>query len=101
MPSIKIEKQSKHSPADTFKRVSDLLSNDKDLKKLDASYKAEFNDQKLTGTATGSMFKANMCVKEHSAGAKVEVVVDLGFAAGLFKGTVEKTLAKKLEEALA
>jgi hypothetical protein len=101
MPSIKIEKQTKHSPADAFKRISDLMSNDKDLKKLDASYKAEFNPQTMTGTAQGSMFKANMAVKEHSAGSTVEVVIDLGFAAGLFKGTVEKTLTKKLEEVLA
>lgn len=101
MPSIKIEKQSKLSPADTFKRISELLSNDKDLRKLDASYKADFNAQSMTGTATGSMFKANMNVKEQPGGAKVEVVVDLPFHLALVKGMVEKTLAKKLDEVLA
>ena len=101
MPSIKIEKQCKHSPADTFKRISDLLSNDKDLRKLDASYKAEFNAQNMSGTATGSMFKANMNVKEQAGGSKVEMVVDLPFHLALVKGMVEKTLAKKLDEILA
>lgn len=101
MPSVKIEKQSKHNPNDTFKRISDLLSNDKDLKKLDPSFKAEFDSAKLTGSATGSMFKANLNVKEASGGAKVEMVVDLPFHLALVKGMVEKTLAKKLDEVLA
>jgi hypothetical protein len=101
MPSVKIEKQSKHTPNDTFKRISDLLSNDKDLRKLDPSYKAEFNAQSMSGTATGSMFKANMNVKEVAGGAKVEVVVDLPFHLALVKGMVEKTLSKKLDEVLA
>ena len=101
MPSIKIEKQCKHSPEDTFKRISELLSNDKDLRKLDASYKAEFNASSMSGTATGSMFKANMNVKDAGGGSKVELVVDLPFHLSLVKGMVEKTLAKKLDEVLA
>ena len=101
MPSVKIEKQSKHSPNDTFKRISDLLSNDKDLKKLDPSFKVDMNQAALTGTATGSMFKANLNVKEAGAGAKVEMVIDLPFHLALVKGMVEKTLGKKLDEVLA
>lgn len=101
MPSVKIEKQSKHNPNDTFKRISELLSNDKDLRKLDPSYKTDFNAQALSGTANGSMFKANMNIKESASGAKVEIVVDLPFHLALVKGMVEKTLSKKLDEALA
>lgn len=101
MPSVKIEKQSKHAPQDTFKRISELLSNDKELRKLDPSYKLDFNAQNLTGTATGSLFKANMHVKELSGGAKVELVVELPFHLALVKGMVEKTLGRKLDEALA
>lgn len=101
MPSVKIEAQSKHSPADTFKRISELLSNDKDLRKLDPSYKAEFNDQNLSGTASGSMFKASMSVTEQSGGAKVLLTVDLPFHLALVKGMVEKTLSKKLDQVLA
>lgn len=101
MPSIKIAKQCQHSPADAFKRISELLANDQDLRKLDSSYKAEFNSASLTGTANGSMFKANMRVKEADSGSHVEIVVDLPLAVALFKGTVEKTLSKKLDKALA
>lgn len=101
MPSVKIERQCSLAANDTFKRVSDLLTNDKDLRKLDPSFKADFNPASMSGTATGSMFKANMNVKEVGGGSKVEVVVDLPFHLALMKGMVEKTLAKKLEEALA
>ena len=101
MPSIKVEKQSKLSPADSFKRVSDMLTNDPSLKKLDPSYKSEFDAQTLSGTANGSMFKAKLNVSEVSGGSTVLVTVDLPFHLALAKGMVEKTLVKKLEEALA
>lgn len=101
MPSVKIEKQCNLSPADSFKRISELLSNDKDLRKLDPKYKAEFNESSLSGTADGSMFKAKMNVKDAGGGSKVEIVVDLPFHLALVKGMVEKTLAKKLDEVLA
>jgi hypothetical protein len=68
---------------------------------LDPSYKAEFDAQTLSGSAKGSMFKANMNVKEAADGSKVELVVDLPFHLALVKGMVEKTLSKKLEEVLA
>ncbi len=101
MPSVKIEKQCNLSADDSFKRISDLLSNDKDLRKLDSKYKADFNPTTRSGSADGSMFKAKMNVKESAGGSKVEIVVDLPFHLALVKGMVEKTLTKKLEEALA
>ena len=101
MPSIKIEKQTNLSADDSYKRISNLLSNDKDLRKLDAKYKCEFNDKNLTGVADGSMFKAKMNVKSAGSGSKVEIVVDLPFHLALVKGMVESTLKKKLEEALS
>lgn len=101
MPSIKIEKQVNKPASETFKRISDLLSNDKDLRKLDAKYKADFNPATMSGTAEGSMFKANLNVKESSGGSTVAVTVDLPMTLMLMKGMVEKTLQKKLDEALA
>lgn len=101
MPSIKVERQTPLSASDSFKRISNLLSNDKDLRKLDAKYKCEFNEKDLTGIADGSMFKAKMNVKEAAGGSKVEIVVDLPFHLALVKGMVESTLKKKLEEALS
>ncbi len=78
-----------------------MLSNDKDLRKLDSKYKCEFNDKDLTGVADGSMFKAKMNIQAAGAGSKVEITVDLPFHLALVKGMVESTLKKKLEEALA
>jgi hypothetical protein len=101
MPSIKVEKQSKLTADDSFKRISDLLSNDRDLRKLDSKYKCEFNAKDLSGVADGSMFKAKMKVREHQAGSQVEIIVDLPLHLALVKGMVEKTLQKKLEEALS
>lgn len=103
MPSLKIEKQTKLGPDDSFKRISELLSNDKDLRKLDAKYKADFNAQTRSGTAEGSMFKAKLNVTEGSGsgGSTVQISVDLPFHLALMKGMVEKTLQKKLDEALA
>lgn len=101
MPSLKIEKQCNLNADDSFKRISELLSNDKDLRKLDAQYKASFDPASRSGTADGSMFKAKMNIKEASGGSKIELTVDLPFHLALMKGMVEKTLMKKLEEALA
>ncbi len=101
MPLIKVEKQSVHSPNDTFKRISEMLNGDKDLRKLDSKYKCEFNSKDLTGSADGSMFKAKMNVKEQQGGSMVEITVDLPLSLVLVKGMVEKTLQKKLEEALS
>ncbi len=101
MPSIKVEKQSSLSAGDSFKRVSDMLSNDKDLRKLDAKYKCEFNAKDFSGVADGSMFKAKMNIKANGPGSNVVITVDLPFHLALVKGMVEKTLQKKLEEALA
>jgi hypothetical protein len=101
MPSVKIEKQCNLSSDDSFKRISDLLTNDRDLRKLDAKYKADFDPATRSGSAEGSMFKAKLNVKDAPGGSKVEIVVDLPFHLALVKGMVEKTLSKKLEEALA
>jgi len=101
MPSIKVEKQSTLTAGDTFKRISDLLSNDRDLRKLDSKYRCEFNAQEMTGVADGSMFKAKMSVKDAAGGSKVEIVVDIPFHLSLVKGMVESTLKKKLEEVLS
>lgn len=101
MPSLKIQKKTTLSADDSFKRISGLLSNDKDLKKLDSKYKAEFNEQTRSGTAEGSMFKAKMNVVEAGGGSTIELTVDLPLTLALMKGMIEKTLTKKLEEALA
>lgn len=84
-----------------FKRISDLLSNDGDLRKLDPKFKCEFDESALSGQATGSMFKARMNVAADGPGSKVELVVDLPMTMMLMKGMVEKTLRRKMDEVLA
>jgi hypothetical protein len=101
MPTLKIEKKSSLTPNESFKRISNLLENDKDLRKLDPKLNCAFDPQSLSGTATGSQFKAKMKVSEASAGSLVEITVDLPFHLALVKGMVEKTLSKKLDESLA
>jgi hypothetical protein len=101
MPSVKVQVQTTLNTKESFKKVSDLLANDSDLRKLDPKYEAKFDAGSLSGTATGSMFKAKMNVAENGGGSKVEIVVDLPLYLAMAKGMVEKTLQKKLTEAFA
>ena len=66
MPKVKVETKSKLSPEETFKKIRDLLENDKELRKMDSSYKCTFDDKAMTGTAKGSKFEANMKVSGRS-----------------------------------
>lgn len=101
MPSLKIEKDSSLSAQDSYQRITQLLENDRDLRKLDAKYKCQFDPNSLSGSADGQHFKAKMKIVSNGSGSRVEVAVDLPFHLALIKGMVEKTLSKKLDEALA
>ncbi len=101
MPKVKVESQSKHSPADAYKKVRSLLESDRELRKMDASYVCEFNDQTLTGSAKGSKFEADMRVTAKAGGSLVEVEVSLPLLLTPVKGIVQSTLQKKMEAALA
>ncbi|MCB9025970.1 MAG: hypothetical protein H6625_06610 [Bdellovibrionaceae bacterium] len=101
MPKVSIKKTSSLSAQETFHLVTKLLNNDSDLRKLDPKYSCDFNDSNLTGQAKGSQFKADMSVKSTSQGSEVEIIVDLPFHLALVKGLVEKTLIKKIDEALS
>ena len=101
MPSLKIERDTKLSATDSFQRITKLLEFDKDLRKLDSKYQCKFDASALTGSADGQHFKAKMKITPAGTGSKVEVSVDLSLHLALVKGMVEKTLTKKLEEALS
>lgn len=105
MPKVKVESNSKHSPEDTYQRIKSLLENDKELRKMDSTYKCQFNDAQMSGTAKGGKFEANMKVTSNSSvgsgGAHVQIEVDLPLMLTPVKGLVQSTLQKKLEHALS
>lgn len=101
MPKVKVESQSKHSAEETFKKIRNMLENDKDLRKMDPSYACQFNDKSLSGTAKGGKFEADMKVMSQGSGAKVEIEVSLPLMLTPLKGVVQSTLQKKLDASLA
>jgi hypothetical protein len=101
MPKVKIQKKTPLAPTDAYTKVRDVLSKAHDLKKLDPSFSIRFDDVTLTGSANGKMFRAELSIKSSASGSEVEIHVDLPLTLALFKGTVEATLKKKLEESLS
>ncbi len=101
MPSIKITRQSDHQAEESFSRLTKLLDHDKELRKLDPNYKCDFSKKTLSGEAKSKLFTAKLQITKSSGGSSVEVVVELPFHLALVKGMVQKTLEKKIDEALA
>lgn len=101
MPKVTVKGDSPYSAKETFDKISNLLNKDGDLRKLDPAYKCEFDPNAMTGSASGSQFKANMSVKPQGDKAVVEIVVDLPFHLALVKGMVERTLQAKLDKTLS
>lgn len=101
MPKLTVQKNSSAAPKDAFEKVSSMLNNADDLKKLDPAYKCEFNSSNLTGKASGKMFSADLKVAPSGDGSSVEIVVDLPLTLALAKGMIQKTLEKKLDEVLS
>jgi hypothetical protein len=101
MPSLKISKESSLSAQDSFARISNLLENDQDLRKLDSKLQCQFDPQAMTGKADGTHFKAQMKVVSVGPGSHIEISVDLPFHLALVKGMVEKTLSQKLDKVLS
>ncbi len=97
MPKVKVESQSKHSPQNTFEKIKSMLETDKELRKMDSSYKCTFNESQMTGTAKGGKFEANMKVAPAGDGAHVQIEVELPFLLTPVKGIVQSTLQKKLD----
>lgn len=101
MPKVKVESQSSHSPEAAFQKIKSLLENDKDLRKMDSSYKCQFDEKSLTGSAKGGKFEADMRIVAKSGGSHVEIEVNLPLMLTPVKGVVQSTLQKKLDNALA
>jgi hypothetical protein len=101
MPKVTVITQSAQEAGSVFQKVCKMLDEDQDLRRLDPALKCEFNQDALTGTATGNQFKAIMSVTSLDSGSEVEIVVELPLHLGLVKGMIEKTLSKKLAHHLS
>ena len=100
MPKILIEKETSVSANDAFEKIKTLLSDDRDLRKLDSGYQCQFDAAARKGTAKGKQFTATMLVHEGPK-TKVELTIELPLMLTPFKGMVENTLRGKLEKILA
>jgi hypothetical protein len=101
MPTIKVERTTTLKGADSFQRLTQLLDQDKELRKLDPHYKCQFTNETLSGVAESKLFTAKLKVLDSGSGSKVELTVDLPFHLALVKGMVQRTLEKKIDETLA
>jgi hypothetical protein len=100
MPKINVEHSSDLSPADAFDKLKTFFQNDADIRRLDPKLQCTFQDTSMTGQATGSQFKADLSVKEKSAGSIVAVIVDLPFILTPLKGKIQDTIQRKLAKHL-
>lgn len=100
MPKVKVESKSKYTATETYQKIKSLLENDKDLRRMDADYKCDFNDSGLSGCAKGGKFSANLQVTAKGEQSTVCIEVDLPLMLTPVKGVVQSTLQKKVDAAL-
>jgi hypothetical protein len=101
MPKVTIDHKTNLSASDAFTKIKTFFETDQDIRRLDPSIKCEFAESKMTGTANGSQFKANIAVSSAGDGSNVNVVVDLPLLLTPFKGKIQETIQKKLGKYLA
>ena len=100
MPKITVQKSVSADPQEAFQKLKTFLASDPDLKRMDSSYQCQFQDDKLTGSAKGNKFQAQMAVKPEGASTHVEVVIEIPLMMAPFKGIVETTIQNKLNKIL-
>lgn len=100
MPKIQIDKSTQISQAECFGKIRTLLESDPELKKLDPSYKCQFDEKTFGGTAKGKMFEAVLSMTSTGAKTNVSLVVSIPLMVTPFKGMIESVLKKKLDHIL-
>ncbi|HEX4922995.1 MAG TPA: polyhydroxyalkanoic acid system family protein [Bdellovibrionales bacterium] len=98
MPKLKFDVETQLAPKDTFTKIKEFFSNDRDLRKLDSNYQCQFDEGRMTGTAKGSKFEAAVAVHAATAGSRVQIEINLPLMLTPFKGMVEKTVQEKLNK---
>jgi hypothetical protein len=100
MPKVNVDHECKLSVDDAFSKIKNFFENDQDIRRLDPKMECTFADSAKTGKAKGSKFNADIAVKSHGAGSKIQIVVDLPLVLTPFKGKVQETIQKKLAKYL-
>jgi hypothetical protein len=101
MPKLKCESKTARSPQEAFAKLKALLESDRDLRAMDSSYRCQFDEATLSGTAKGNKFEAEMKIAPAGEGANVAIEVSLPLMLTPLKGIVQSTLQKKMDKALA
>lgn len=101
MPKISIDHQTNLPPSEAFQRIKNFFEKEEDIRRLDPNMKCTFAEDKMTGQAKGSQFKADVSVLAQGSGSKVSVVVDLPLLLSPFKGKIQETVQRKLSKHLA
>lgn len=100
MPKINLQFDTKSPAKEVYDKVKGFLTTDDSIKKLDSKISFNFADDKMSGTAQGSAFKANLMVENKDAGCRVNMEVDLSFLLTPFKNKVQEVLERKLSKLL-
>jgi hypothetical protein len=101
MPKLTIDHNSQLPADDAFLKIKTFFETDKDIRRFDPNLKCEFDQGSMSGKALGKQFKADIAVKSQGPGSSVQVIVDLPLMLTPFKGKVQETIEKKLNQYLA
>ncbi|MEZ0392362.1 MAG: polyhydroxyalkanoic acid system family protein [Pseudobdellovibrionaceae bacterium] len=101
MPKVTIDHASNLSANDAFAKIKTFFETDQDIRRFDPKMSCQFSESSMTGRAAGSQFKADIAVKNQGPGSLVQVIIDLPLMLTPFKGKVQETIQKKLNQYLA
>ena len=101
MAKLKFDLPAPLDSAVAFNKIKTLLSGDNDFKKFDPKATCTFDEAGKKCVIKGSQFTAEMNIQSKgSSSSNVNVVVELPFAALLFKGKIQEMLEKNLKKIL-
>lgn len=100
MPKLNVDVDSKFTAQETFAKIKTIFGENSEIKKFDAQMNCTFDDTKLSGSAKGGKFSADILVNPVGSQSQVSIVVDIPFLLSAFKGQIKSTIEKKLSTML-
>jgi hypothetical protein len=101
MAKLKFDIPTPLDSAVAYNKIQTLLSSDNDFKKFDPKATCTFDEASKKCVIKGSQFTAEMNIQSKgSSSSNVNIVVELPFAALLFKGKIQEMLEKNLKKIL-